>query len=107
MIEITGFKKETLTAVTIRPFAWFSWPMQIFQTIKLAILDMTIFATTGKTVQVTILSGTWNAKEILVKAGGLKDLSKQIAIRHGGRLTPLKTVTRYESAEDFKKVSSV
>lgn len=95
MIEITTFHEKTLTRVNFAPFAWFSWPMEL---VNLVLREIKTLAggprVTGGPV-----------KEVFIKDGCLKDHRGQIVVRTS-TLSPIFYVTRYESAEDFKKVST-
>lgn len=96
MIEITSYNEKTLTEVRVAPFAWFSWPIEL---INLCVREIKTLAggprVTGGPV-----------KEVFVKNGCLKDHRGRVIVRTS-TLSPIFYVTRYESIEDFKKVSTL
>lgn len=95
MIEISTFNEKTLTEVRFAPFAWISWPMEL---VNLVLREIKTLAGGPR-----ITGGP--VKEIFVKDGCLKDHRGRIVVKTGA-LSPIFYVTRYESAEDFRKVSN-
>lgn len=101
MIEICSFNAKTLTKTTFAPFAWFGWPMQIAAVVIETIRNAAMMTSEGRFVKRT----GGKVKEVRIATGGLKDIQKQTVLRTCS-LTPIKITTHYDSAEDFKKVSS-
>lgn len=95
MIEITTYNEKTLTEVRVAPFAWFSWPMEL---INLVLREIRTAAGAPRATGGPV-------KEVLVKHGCLKDHRGHVVIKTGA-LSPIFYVTRYESREDFEKVST-
>lgn len=94
MFEITSFHKDTQTRVNFAPFAWFDWPMQV---VNMVLREVKTLAGGPR-----ITGGP--VKEVFVKSGCLKNMKGHVIVKTCA-LSPLFHVTRYESAEDFEKIS--
>lgn len=92
MIEISSFNGKTLTKTTLRPFAWFSWPMQIAD----FILD------TFKGIRVT---GGFVKRSIVNSPTG--KITERAKILETCLLSPVIIRTTFNDADDFKKASSL
>lgn len=95
MIEITTYNAKSLTEVRVEPFAWFHWPMEL---VNIVLREIKTAAGGPR-----ITGG--QVKEVFVKKGCLKDHRGHVIVKTG-TLSPIFYVTRYESREDFEKVSS-
>lgn len=83
MIEITIYNEQKKTRRTVRPFAWFHWPLELIQAISSAF----------KPVRVT---GGFVSRSVL-KSDGRFDVLKT------STLSPVSIVTLYEDNERFSK----
>lgn len=92
MIEITSYNEKTQTATTFRPFAWFGWPMQIFN----------VIAATFKGVRI---SGGFVKRSVVNSPTG--KITERATILETSILDPIVTRRKFNDPDDFRKASSL
>lgn len=92
MIEISSFNEKTLTKTTFAPFAWFSWPMDIWSIISATLRGIHI-------------SGGYVQKAVVNSPTGR--MTERAKILKTSVLRPIFTQRTFNDADDFKKAASI
>lgn len=92
MIEISSFNEKTLTKTTFAPFAWFSWPTDLW----------TIISATLRGIR---LSGGYVQKAVVNSPTGR--VTERAKVIKTSFLRPIFTQRTFNDPDDFKKASSL